>query len=106
MFVVLGFSHHHRLLNLMTSDMPHTEDVLMSEQDGVVDLSLSEPGLLVSGGEDFDSDTLSLPLPPPHFTVTTLTWQTKAWKKKKLADRKVLRRKLYMGVVITSKMND
>lgn len=49
----------------------------MPQQHGVVDLSLSEPGLLVSGGEDFDGDTLSLPLTPPHFTVTALTWQAK-----------------------------
>lgn len=51
-----------------------TQDVLMSQQHGVVDLSLSEPGLLISGGEDFDCDTLSLPLTPPYFTVTALTW--------------------------------
>lgn len=74
MFVVLCYSHYHSLLNLMAGDKPHTEDVLMPQQDCVVDLGLSEPGLLVSGGEDFDSDTLSLPLTPPHFTVTALTW--------------------------------
>lgn len=49
----------------------------MSQQHCVVDLSLSEPGLLVSGGEDFDCDALSLPLTPPHFTVTAFTWQAK-----------------------------
>jgi len=60
--------------------MVRTEDVLMSQQHSVVDLRLSEPGLLVSGGEDFDGDTLSLPLTPPHFTVTALTWWTKTWE--------------------------
>lgn len=53
-----------------------TQDVLMSQQHGVVDLSLSEPGLLVSGGEDFDCNALSLPLTPPNFTITALTWWT------------------------------
>lgn len=46
----------------------------MSQQHSVVDLSLSEPGLLVSGGEDFDCNALSLPLTPPHLTVSALTW--------------------------------
>ena len=49
----------------------------MSQQHRVVDLGLSEPGLLVSGGEDFHGDALSLPLTPPHFTVTALTWRAK-----------------------------
>lgn len=49
----------------------------MPEQDRVVDLSLSEPGLLVSGGEDFDGDALALPLAPPHLPVPTLTCQEK-----------------------------
>lgn len=53
--------------------MVHTQDVLMSQQHRVVDLSLSEPGLLISGGEYFDGDALSLPLTPPHFAVTALT---------------------------------
>lgn len=49
-----------------------TQDVLVPQQHSVVDLSLSEPGLLVSGGEDLDRDTLTLPLTPPHFTITAL----------------------------------
>lgn len=61
--------------------MVRTQDVLVSQQHSVVDLSLSEPGLLVSGGEDFDCDTLSLPLTPPHFTITALTWWAKTWEK-------------------------
>lgn len=48
----------------------------MPQQHSVVDFSLSEPGLLISGGEDFHSDTLPLPLTPPHFTITALTWTT------------------------------
>ena len=48
----------------------------MSQQDRVVDLRLSEPGLLVSGGEDFHRDALPLPLTPPHLAVSALTWRT------------------------------
>lgn len=55
----------------------HTEDVLVSQQHCVVDLSLSEPGLLVPGREDFDSNILTLPLTPPHFTIPAFTWQSK-----------------------------
>lgn len=54
--------------------MLHTQNVLVSQQNCVVDLSFSEPGLLISGGEDFDCNILSLPLASPHFTVTALTW--------------------------------
>lgn len=49
----------------------------MPEQHRVVDLSLSEPGLLVSGGEDFDGDALALPLTPPHLPVPTLSCRAK-----------------------------
>jgi len=45
----------------------------MSQQHGVVDFRLSEPRLLISGGEDLNSDILPLPLTPPHFTVAALT---------------------------------
>lgn len=51
-----------------------TQDVLVSQQHRVVDLRLSEPGLLVSGRENLDCNVLSLPLTPPHFTVTALAW--------------------------------
>lgn len=57
----------------------------MSQQHGVVDLSLSEPGLLVSGGEDLDRDALTLPLTPPHFTVAALTWWAKTWGTRQVA---------------------
>lgn len=55
-------------------DMPPTQDVLVSQQHRVVDLRLSEPGLLVSGRENLDCNVLSLPLTPPHFTITALPW--------------------------------
>lgn len=45
----------------------------MPQQHRVVDLGLSEPGLLVSGRENLDGNVLSLPLTPPHFTITALT---------------------------------
>lgn len=61
--------------------MAHTQDVFMSQQHSVVDLSLSEPGLLIPGGEDFDCNILSLPLTSPHFTITALTWWTKRWER-------------------------
>lgn len=64
-----------------TSLKKRTEDVLVPQQHSVVDLSLSEPGLLVSGGEDFDSNTLSLPLTPPHLTISALTWWVKTEEK-------------------------
>ena len=54
--------------------MQLTQDVFMPQQHRVVDLSLSEPGLLVSGRENLDCNVLSLPLTPPHFTITALTW--------------------------------
>lgn len=49
----------------------------MSQQNRVVDLSLSKPGLFISGGEDFHGNTFSLPLTPPHFTETALTYQSR-----------------------------
>lgn len=49
----------------------------MPQQHRVVDLSLSEPGLLVSGRENLDRNVLSLPLTPPYFTITALTWGEK-----------------------------
>lgn len=55
-------------------DMRLTQDVLVSQQHRVVDLCLSEPGLLVSGRENLDCNVLPLPLTPPHFTITALTW--------------------------------
>lgn len=62
--------------SLLLTNMLHTQNVLVPQQHSVVDFSLSEPGLLISGGEDFHSDTLALPLTPPHFTITALTWTT------------------------------
>lgn len=59
-----GFLHH----------VLRTQNVFMSQQYCVVDLCFSKPGLLISGGEDFDSNTFSLPLASPDFTVTSLTW--------------------------------
>ena len=39
----------------------------MPEHDGLVDLGLSEPGLLVAGREDLDGDVLAAPTSAPHF---------------------------------------
>lgn len=64
-------------------DMRLTQDVLVSQQHRVVDLRLSEPGLLVSGRENLDCNVLSLPLTPPHFPITALTWGEGGTEKKK-----------------------
>ena len=45
----------------------------MSEQHRVVDLSLPEPGLLISGGEDLDRYALTMPQAPPHLAVAALS---------------------------------
>ena len=50
----------------------------MPKQHRVVDLRLSEPGLLISGGEDLHSHTLTLPLASPHLTIPPLTCRGKA----------------------------
>lgn len=48
------------------------EDVLVSHQDSLVDLRLSEPAGFLSGEEDFDGDLLSPPASEPHLAVATL----------------------------------
>ena len=73
MSVVSGGEYSHTSLNLIKWDTSHTQDVLVSQQDSVVDFSLSEPRLFISGGKYFDGNTLPLPLAPPHFAVTALT---------------------------------
>ena len=48
-----------------------TQDVLVSHQDGLVDLRLSEPAGFLSGEEDFDGHLLSSPAAQPHLAVPT-----------------------------------
>lgn len=48
------------------------EDVLVPQHHGLIDLSLSEPGALLSGGEDLDGHLLSSPLAPPHLPEAAL----------------------------------
>ena len=45
----------------------------MSEQHCVVDLSLPEPGLFISGGEDLDRYALTMPQAPPHLAIAALS---------------------------------
>ena len=52
-----------------------TQDVVVSQLHGVVNLCLSEPGLLVSGGEDLHSHTLPHPGSPPHLPIPAFTWR-------------------------------
>lgn len=44
------------------------QDVVMSEHDRLIDLCLTEPGSLVSRGEDLHRYILSPPLAPPHLS--------------------------------------
>lgn len=53
--------------------MAGTEDVLMSHQDRLVDLRLSEPAGLLSGEEHFDGHFLSPPATQPHLAVPAFT---------------------------------
>ena len=46
-----------------------TQDVLMSEQHGLVELRLTEPALLLRGEEDLDGHVLPAPLALPHLAV-------------------------------------
>lgn len=47
----------------------------MAQLHSIVDLRLSEPGLLIPGGEYLDSYTLPHPRPPPHLTIPAFTWK-------------------------------
>lgn len=69
----LDLSHGEQLLSRTWLEV-HTQDILVPQQHCVVNLSLSEPGLLISGGEDLHSHTLPLPLAPPHLTIAPLTY--------------------------------
>lgn len=44
----------------------------MSHQEGLVDLRLSEPALLLGGEEDLDGHPLPPPLAHPHLAVAAL----------------------------------
>lgn len=45
-----------------------SQDVLVAQHDGLVDLSLSEPRPLLPGREDLHRHVSSTPLPPPHLS--------------------------------------
>lgn len=47
------------------------QNVLMSQHDGLVDVSLAKPRPLVPGGEDLHGYVLSSPLPSPHLAIAT-----------------------------------
>lgn len=51
-----------------------TQYVLMSHQDSLVDLSLSEPTGLLSGEENFHSHFFSPPLAHPHLSIPPLAY--------------------------------
>lgn len=48
-----------------------TEDVLVSHQDRLIDLSLTEPAGLLAGEEDFDGHLLASPAAQPHLAIAT-----------------------------------
>ena len=48
---------------------PLTQDVVVPQQHGVVDLGLAEPRLLIPGGEDLDGHVLPVPNASPHLAV-------------------------------------
>lgn len=52
-------------------DVSLTQDVVVSHQEGLVDLGLSEPALLLGGEEDFHRHPLPSPLAHPDLSVST-----------------------------------
>lgn len=46
----------------------------MPQQYSVVQLSFPEPGLFIPRREDLHSNVFSLPLTPPNFSITALSW--------------------------------
>lgn len=48
------------------------QNVLVPQHDGLVDLCLSEPGALLSRGENLHGNLLAAPFTPPHFTKASL----------------------------------
>ena len=49
-----------------------SQDVLVSEHDGLIDLCLAEPRALLPRREDLDRHVLATPLPPPHLAEAAL----------------------------------
>lgn len=75
--------HKHRNLSIFSfSHMPidpqtevsHTQNVLMSHQDGLIDLGLSGPTGLVRGEEHFDGNLFTPPLSHPHLSIAALAY--------------------------------
>lgn len=50
-----------------------TEDVLVSHQDCLIDLRLTEPAGLLAGEENFDGHLLASPAAQPHLAVATFS---------------------------------
>lgn len=50
-----------------------SQDVLMPEHDGLINLCFPEPRPLVPGGEDLHGHVLPSPLPSPHLTEPTFS---------------------------------
>lgn len=48
------------------------QDVLVPQHDSLVDLCLSEPGALLSRGENLHRNLLATPFPPPNFAKAAL----------------------------------
>lgn len=58
--------------NTTTQKLLLTENVLVSHQDGLVDLRLSGPTGFIGGEENFDGHLLSPPPAHPHLSVAPL----------------------------------
>lgn len=65
------FFFSHLSSTFHSHDMSLTQDVLVSHQEGLVDLGLSEPALLLRGEEDFHGHPLPSPLAHPDLPVST-----------------------------------
>ncbi len=55
---------------IVSSD--EAQNVLVSQHHSLVDLSLAEPGALLTGGEDLHGHLLTTPFTPPHLPKTPL----------------------------------
>lgn len=55
-----------------------TQDVVVPQEDGVVDLCLSEPRLLIPGGEDLHGHALPVPHASPHLSIAPFPCHSRA----------------------------
>lgn len=61
-------------LNATQTEISRTQNVLVSHQDGLIDLSLSGPTGLVGGEEHFDGNLFAPPLSHPHLSIAALAY--------------------------------